>query len=507
MNNETSSNNKRIAQNTLLLYFRMLFTMIVTLYTSRVILQVLGIEDFGIYNVVAGVVSFMGFINGCMSTTTSRYITFSLGKGNKKEVNEVFNTAFHIHAIIALIVIILSETIGIWFIEYKLNVPPEKIVDAHIVFQFTLANIFLNILTVPYSALIVAHEKMSIYAYITIVDIVIKLLIVFLLQVFSENRLIYYGLFLMLSQILQNITYHYYCRKNYEESTLRKTIASRSLFKEMLSFASWSMFTNLSGLMSTQGLNILLNLFFGPTVNASRGIAVQVQGAVNRFCVNIQTAFNPQITKSYASNEWNYTRQLILNSSRFSFFLLLFLSVGLLTETPYIIQLWLGSVPDHVCVFVQWMLCTSMIEALCNPIGTTLLATGHIKIYQSTVGLLILSIVPISWYFLRLGYDSSVVFVIHFIVTIMALIVRLYLVHKYIKLTYESYFKKCICPIITVTLLLFFVILIYYKNTTFHAILNIVFCLVTSLIIIYSIGLTKNERFFVKQKCTKLLHL
>lgn len=198
MNSDTSSNNKRIAKNTLLLYFRMLFTMIVTLYTSRVILQVLGIEDFGIYNVVAGVISFMGFINGCMNTTTSRYITFALGKGNKKEVNEIFNTAFHIHAIIALIVILFSETIGVWFIEYKLNIPPGKILDAHIIFQFATANIFLNILTVPYSALIVAHEKMSIYAYIAIVDVIIKLIIVFLLQLFAENRLIYYGLFLLL---------------------------------------------------------------------------------------------------------------------------------------------------------------------------------------------------------------------------------------------------------------------------------------------------------------------
>lgn len=507
MNSDTSSNNKRIAKNTLLLYFRMLFTMIVTLYTSRVILQVLGIEDFGIYNVVAGVISFMGFINGCMNTTTSRYITFALGKGNKKEVNEIFNTAFHIHAIIALIVILFSETIGVWFIEYKLNIPPGKILDAHIIFQFATANIFLNILTVPYSALIVAHEKMSIYAYIAIVDVIIKLIIVFLLQLFAENRLIYYGLFLLSSQVLQNMIYHYYCKKKYEESALRRIVTPCPLFKEMLSFASWSMFTNISGLMSTQGLNILLNLFFGPTINASRGIAVQVQGAVNRFCVNMQTAFNPQITKSYASNEWDYTRSLILNSSRFSFFLLLFLSIGLLTETPYIIHLWLGSVPDYVCPFVQWMLCTSIVEALCNPIGTTLLATGHIKIYQSAVGFLLLSIVPISWCLLQFGFNPESVFVVHFVVTIMALTVRLCLVRKYIGLTFENYFKRCIRPITTVTLSLCFVIFIYYKTTSFHAVLNIAFCLATSLIIIYWIGLTRNERHLVNKRCTKLLHL
>lgn len=507
MNNDTSSNNKRIAKNTLLLYFRMLFTMIVTLYTSRVILQVLGIEDFGIYNVVAGIISFIGFINGCMTTATSRYITFSLGKGYKKEINKIFNTAFYIHAIIALIVVLLSETIGIWFIEYKLNIPSEKILDAHIIFQFATANVFFNILTVPYSALIVAHEKMSIYAYISIVDVIIKLIIVLLLQLFAENRLIYYGLFLMLSQILQNMIYHYYCRKNYEESALRRTVMSHPLFKEMLSFASWSMFTSLSGLMSTQGLNILLNLFFGPIINASRGIAVQVQGAVYRFCVNIQIAFNPQITKSYASNEWDYALKLMLNSSRFSFFLLLFLSIGLLTETPYIIHLWLGNVPDYACTFIQWMLFTSIVEALCNPTDAILLATGHIKTHQSTVGILLLSIVPISWCLLQFGFNPESVFVVHFAVTIMALIVRVYLVHKYVGLTFENYLKKCIKPITTATLLLCFVVFIYYKNTSFHAILNIAFCLAVSLIIIYWIGLTKKERNFVNQKCTKILHL
>ena len=339
---QTVENNKRIAKNTILLYFRMLFTMIITLYTSRVILKALGVEDFGIYNVVAGIVTFIGFINGTMSTSTSRFITYEMGRNDFSRVNIIFNIAFQIHFLIAILIIVLAETIGLWFVYTHLNLPENKLMDAVYIYQFSILSLFFNILTVPYNSLIVANEKMSVYAYITVADVILKLLIAWLIMFVNSNRLIYYGLLLMISQIVQNVIYYAYCRNNnYNESKLKKSF-DKSIFKNMLEFAGWSVFTSISTILYTQGLNILLNLFFGPIINASRGIAVQVQGAVSRFCVSVQTAFNPQITKSYASNNLEYERELIINSSRFSVFLLLFLSISLFTETKFIINLWLS---------------------------------------------------------------------------------------------------------------------------------------------------------------------
>lgn len=497
--NNNSENNKRIAKNTLLLYIRMLFTMLVTLYTSRVILKALGVEDFGIYNVVAGIVTFIGFINGTMITSTTRFITYELGKEHYEKLNLIFNIAFQIHLLIALVVIVLAETVGLWFINTHLNIPTEKLTDAIYVFQFSIFSLCFSILTVPHSSLIVAHEKMSVYAYITVVDVVIKLLIAWLIMLFNDNRLIIYGLLLMVSQVMQNVIYHVYCNKNYKESKIRKCFDS-FVFKSMLSFAGWSVFTSISTMLYTQGLNILLNMFFGPVINASRGIAVQVQGAVSRFCVNVQTAFNPQITKSYASNDINYTHELIRNSSRFSVFLLLFLSISLFTETDYIINLWLSETPAYVCSFVRLMLATSIIEATCNPLGIVILATGRIRKYQTSVGVLLLMIVPISYLFLKLGYQPSVVFKIHLIITILTLLMRIYLVHNYVNMSYYFYIHKILYVILKPALFIILFISIYYQCFTFMPIVNIVFVHSITLILILLMGLKSDERLLILNK-------
>ena len=319
MTNQTSDNNKRIAKNTLLLYVRMLFMMGISLYTSRVVLNTLGIEDYGIYNVVGGVVAMFGFINGSMSSATQRYITFALGKGDKQRLQTVFSTTLQIHTLIALIIILLGETIGLWFLYNKMQIPADRMDAAFWVLQCSIISTVVMIVSVPYNADIIAHEKMSAFAYISILEVVLKLMIVYMLVIFSFDKLILYSFLILSIQVLIRFCYSIYCNRHFEE-TKYKNVWDKSLFKEMTGFAGWSMFGNLAGVLFNQGLNMLLNVFFGPVVNAARGVAVQVQNAVQQFVGNFQMALNPQITKTYAQGDLESMHKLMYRSAKFSFF-------------------------------------------------------------------------------------------------------------------------------------------------------------------------------------------
>lgn len=318
---DTSANNKRIAKNTLMLYIRMLFTMAVSLFTSRVVLNTLGVEDYGIQNVVGGVISMFTFINGGMVSSTQRYLNFEIVKGNADRLRSVFNTALQIHALIALVIIILGETVGLWFLLEKLVIPEERMTAAMWVYQCSIIACAVNILSVPYNADIIAHEKMSAFAYISILDVTLKLVIVYLLVVSPIDKLIAYAILTLLVQLLIRYVYTRYCNKHFQESFVEWRF-NKPLFKEMLSFAGWSFLGNLAAILYTQGLNMMLNIFFGPVVNAARGIAVQVQSAVHQFVSGFQTALNPQITKNYASGDLEQMHSLMFRSARFSFLLL-----------------------------------------------------------------------------------------------------------------------------------------------------------------------------------------
>lgn len=301
---DTSANNKRIAKNTLMLYIRMLFTMAVSLFTSRVVLNTLGVEDYGIQNVVGGVISMFTFINGGMVSSTQRYLNFEIVKGNADRLRSVFNTALQIHALIALVIIILGETVGLWFLLEKLVIPEERMTAAMWVYQCSIIACAVNILSVPYNADIIAHEKMSAFAYISILDVTLKLVIVYLLVVSPIDKLIAYAILTLLVQLLIRYVYTRYCNKHFQESFVEWRF-NKPLFKEMLSFAGWSFLGNLAAILYTQGLNMMLNIFFGPVVNAARGIAVQVQSAVHQFVSGFQTALNPQITKIMHLEIWS----------------------------------------------------------------------------------------------------------------------------------------------------------------------------------------------------------
>ena len=307
---EISSNNKRIAKNTLLLYFRMLVTMAVSLYTSRVVLNILGVEDFGIYNVVGGIVAMFGFINGSMTSATQRYLTFELGQNNRAQLTKVFSTSLSIHGIISFLIIVLAETVGLWFLWNKMQIPADRMNAAFWVFQCSVAASVIMIMSVPYNAAIIAHERMSAFAYISIIEVSLKLLIVCFLRYFHTDKLILYAALIVIVQFLIRLCYSWYCNRHFNETKYRWSW-DKGLFKEMTGFASWNMFGSLAAITFTQGLNLLLNMFFGPVVNAARGIAVQAQTAIGQFSSNFQTALNPQITKSYATGDMEYMHGLI----------------------------------------------------------------------------------------------------------------------------------------------------------------------------------------------------
>ena len=502
----TSENNRRIAKNTMMLYIRMLFIMAVSLYTSRVVLQVLGIEDYGIYSVVGGIITLFSFINGGMTSATQRYITFELGKKDMLRLKTVFSTSIQIHAIISLIVFILSETIGLWFLYAKMIIPDQRIIAAFWVYQCSIIATIVNIMSIPYNAEIIAHEKMSAFAYISIVEVILKLLIVFMLYISPWDKLIVYSVLILVVQVLVRFIYSSYCYRHFKESKYCHKI-DVSLLKEMASFAGWSFWGNLASVLNTQGLNILLNVFFGPIVNAARGIAVQVQGVVLQFVSNFQMALNPQITKNYANGDIQQMHSLIFRSARFSFYLLYVFALPILLETDYILSCWLKSIPENSSIFTRLLIIISLLYALANPCVIANQATGKVKKYQLIVGGLLLIVVPISYAILKYGAPAYSVFIVHFCIELIALIVRIVLLRP-ISLNIYGFYKNVFKPIFVVV----FVSIII--PTCIHCIFSIGFCrlslvvlfnLLSVLFAVYFCGSTSGEKKYFKSLICKVI--
>lgn len=485
----------------------MLFTMAVGLYTSRVILNVLGITDYGIYNVVGGIITMFGFINGSMASASSRFITFELGKGDKRKLRIVFGQCLSIHLFIAIFVLLLGETIGLWFIYEKVQIPIERFSAAVIVYHLSVATSFLNIMSVPYNAAIIAHEKMSAFAYITILDVILKLLIVYLLIIFPFDKLVVYAILLFMVQILDQAIYFLYSFKKFGEARTGFKW-NKKLFKDMSSFAGWSLFGNLAATLFGQGLNILINLFFGPTVNAARGIAVQVQNVIGNFIRNFQTALNPQITKRYASGELDSMHNLIFTSSKFSFFLMMLLSFPVLINTNYILTIWLKTVPEYTTSFVRIMLLVSLIDTLSNPLVISAQATGRIRIYQQVVGGILLAILPISYITLKAGAPAYSVFIVMLICNIIAQCARIYLIRPLIRLSIKRYLSKVfmkICSVSIFSIIICYIISLTHQTTTFsYFIMDSITSIIASFTAIYYLGLDKDEKAFILSKVKTL---
>lgn len=502
-----SKNNNRIAKNTALLYLRLLISMCISLYTSRVILNALGVEDFGIYNVVGGIVVMFGFLNNAMSASTQRFLMIEIGKGNHNQINNIFSMSLSIHSLVAIIVLILSETGGLWLLNTQLNISLDRMQSANWVYQFSILAFIITILYVPYNAMIIAHEKMDVFAFISILEVLLKLTITFLVLWLGFEKLKLYAVLVFLVTFIIGIIYVMYCKVEFIECKFKR-FWNRELFNEMSSFASWNLFGVFAGITYSQGVNVLLNIFFGPVVNAARGIAYQVQGAVNAFVTNFQVAVNPPITKSYATNEKEYMYSLIFSASKYSFYLLFLLSLPILLETDMLLSIWLKNVPQYTTIFTRLILLDVLICSLSGSLQTVVQATGNIKKYQIVVSGILLLNLPISYILLKLGFPPQVTFLISIIASIFALIARLII----LKIILSFPIKRFMIKVIFKTISVFFVgsIIPYFisKQLSPSLINFLLIVLISTFSVSFSIwiiGITLSEKMFIKLSANNII--
>lgn len=505
-NSNTSANNKRIAKNTILLYIRMLFLMLVSLYTSRIVLKVLGVEDFGIYNVVGGLVSMFSILSGSLSASISRFITYELGLGNQDKLKRIFSSAVTIQLILSGIIIIVAETIGLWFLNTKMTIPDDRIVATNWVFQFSIVTFAINLISVPYNAAIIAHEKMSAFAYISILEASAKLAIAYLIGISPIDKLIFYAILMCVVAIIIRLTYSSYCKRKFTECEY-KFIWDKGLIKQMFGFAGWNFIGATSAILRDQGGNILINIFCGPVVNAARGIAVQVNNAVQSFVTNFLTALNPQITKSFATGNHDYMITLVFKGAKFSFYLLLVLSFPIIINTKEILSLWLDTVPEHSTMFVRLILIFALSESLSHPLVTVMLATGKIRNYQIIVGGLQMLNLPISYILLYWGIFPEIIIIVAIIMSQCCLIARLILLRNMVNLPIKLYFKNVYFKIIFISLISTILpILKLYLDFNISNIGLSFLSLFIILVVIYYIGLNKDEKKFIYLRFIKVLN-
>lgn len=437
----TSANNRRIAKNTLLLYVRMLLLMVVSLYTSRINLNALGVVDFGIYGVVGGFVSMFYIVSNALIGSINRFLAYEIGTKNQDRLNKVFCTAKGIQYIMVAVVFILAETVGLWFLNCKMVIPVDRLLAANWVYQFSTISFCMDLLVIPYTAAIIAHEKMSAFAYISILTAVGKLIVAWTIMIAPIDRLIWFGALILINSTIIRSVYIYYCKRHFAECSCKFQF-SGSMWKEMFGFAGWNFIGTIAAILRDQGGNILINLFAGPTANAARSIANQVNGAVSGFADNFQTALKPQIIKSYASGNNDYLLKLVFQGARFSYYILLILAMPILCSTHYILQLWLGEVPDSTVLFVQLILVLTMSESLAGPLITAMLATGDVRRFQIIVGSLNLLNVPLSYLALRLGAIPEAVVAVAIFISICCEMARVLLLRNMINMSARAFMKN-----------------------------------------------------------------
>lgn len=501
-----SENNRRIAKNTGMLYIRMLLTMAVSLYTSRVVLNTLGVVDFGIYNVVGGVVMMFSFLNSSMSSATQRFFSFELGKQDHAQLKKVFSMSVNIHAIIAIAIFILAETIGLWFLNAKLVIPSDRMEAANWVYQFSIFAFMLTIMNVPYNATIIANERMNVYAYISIVEVVLRLIIVFALVWLGFDKLKLYAVLVFGVAAIVWSLYKIYCKRSFKETNYN-FYWDKPLFKTLMNYAGWNLFGNIAGVTMGQGINILLNLFFGPTVNAARAIAFQVNSAVSGFVTNFQMALNPQIVKSYAAGDLKYMHQLIFQGAKYSFFLLFAISLPIILETEFILKLWLKIVPEYTVIFTQLVILNVLIDSISGPLMTAAQASGKIKLYQGVVGFLLLLILPVSWVFLSFGFEPQVTIYVSISISLFALLARLIIISPLVNMPISGYINKVvfrIVPVVAVAIILPSIIKTFLPQGVGRLMIIGFLSLVSVIFTIFIIGLTQAERVFVQHRAKHL---
>ncbi len=503
-----TTSNKRIAKNTVFLYVRMVLIMLVSLYTSRIVLKALGVTDYGIYNVVGGVVTILGILSGSLSGATSRFITFELGKDNFNQLQRLFRCCVSVHYLIGVLILICAETIGLWFVMNKLVIPSDRLIAAFWVYQCCVFSVIVKIISSPYNALIIAHERMNAFAYISIIEVCLQLGLVSLLLLLKTNRLIVYGVSVAFVQIITRLIYNNYCHKNFAEASGR-FLWDKAISIEVLKYSFWSLLGFGAVVGYTQGINILLNLFFGPVANAARGFSVQIQNGVNQISTNFQMALRPPTIKSYAQNDLHRMHILMYANAKFSYYLVLFIVVPLMVNTPYILKLWLETVPEYTVSFTRILLPIALYTTLNGHIIIAVHATGDIKKFQIIESVLLLTTLPIAYVLLKYcDIAADTVLFIYLGVEFITQFVRVWIAYPMVGCKISSYFEKILLPVtittIPIAIIVYFLIL-HYEATTFTMLIgNVIFSWLIIGIVIYFSGLTNAERRMINKRITNI---
>ena len=503
-----SENTKRIAKNTLMLYVRMLIIIIVGLYTSRVVLNVLGESDFGIYTLVGGIVIMFSFLNSSLSGASARFITFELGRGDLERLKLVFAGSLTVHIIIALIVFILAETVGLWLLETKLVIPEHRMYAARVIYQFSVISCLISITQVPYNAMIIAHEKMQVYAYIGILEALLKLGAVISLLFFNTDKLILYGVLICVVSFIVTFAYRWYCKRKFEECHFTLTF-NREILYPMLSFSGWDFYGNLSVTLKGQGVNVILNLFFGTLVNAASGVATQVQSVLASFANNFLLTIKPQVVKKYAAGQINSMINLVMVSSKMAFALVLFFSLPLILENEFVLKLWLKNVPQYAVEFCQFSLIINLFAAMFTPILYSIHAIGRVKFMSIVSGTIYMLSLPLTYLFLKMGGTPIVPYILMVFIHLLVCFSYLWSLKRELKVFSIRFFLKKVLgvcfSIAFVSSIIPCLLLLYFPSGWLRLFLVSGTCIFLMLLTTYYWAFDKNTREFCVIKLKNLM--
>ena len=498
---DVNSSNKTIAKNTAFLYIRMLFVMAVSIYSSRIVLNALGVEDYGLYNVVGGFVSMLSFLNGAAAGATSRFLTINLGKNDLINYQRTFSVAFFIHLAIAFVIVILGETVGLWFVMNKMTIDSARMDAALWVYQLSLLSVFISFTQVPYNASVISHEHMSIYAYVSIFEALAKLGILYILLASPYDKLKTYALLILIVTVSVAVFYRVYCTRKYKECKL-SWIRDKLMYRQLLSYAGWDTLGALTGVAMTQGINVVLNLFFGPAINAARGIAYQVDAAVTSFITNFLTAVKPQVTKAFAGD--NIERMVILTvfSAKYTVLMFTVFAIPLIFEAPYVLKLWLGNPPEYAACFLQLVLIDKYTCVLCDQINVAIHATGDVKRLNLYAGILCILKLPIAYLMFLFGMSVISVFWMLIIGSILCLIVDLYVLTLNIRFPVRKFLIETVVKnvfLMAIPITICFCLYFYMNDSFLRLVLITVVYFILLMIMIYTLGISKKDRNKVNQ--------
>lgn len=504
----SSSSNKRLAKNTITLYIRTVVVMLITLFTSRVILKSLGIEDYGTYNVIGGFVAMFSLLGGTLVSATQRFINVELGKKEGGDPNKIFCTAMGIHIGLSLVMLLALETVGIWFLNYKMNIPVDRMFAANIVFQCSIFAFLLNIICLPYNAVIIAFERMKAFAYISLYDAIIKLTISYLLFLVASDRLIVYAVLLSVLALSECFMYSIYCKKHFPDISDFHVVKEKDAYIRQMSFASYTFLGSVAAILSNHGVNIVLNIFGGVAINAARAISMQVLHAISKFVSDFTVALNPQIVKTYAAGELDKSMELVYRGAKFSFYLMFVFSVPIIFLTPEILKLWLGRFPDYTIIFVRLTLIYGLVTVLSKTLTTEILATGKIRSNAFIIGGLRLLTLPFCYLVLWMGYDAYMVYYVMIVIDGISILTRLFILKDVTGIKIMGYVKIVLFPVLLVSILTCVLCYLIWKQIPCTLPYNILFfitSLIVCIIFITRIGITSFERHMIMSGIKKFI--